>query len=472
MGRPLPDDRVAEILALLLLRDPDPVMLEDALDEVVRNRDVRFIAPLVELMRAGPMQLAELDSEHAAALQALSRAVHPQAWDRWFEWYGTTSLVPPPGFTTWKGRLLSGLDERYAEYLRDDQPADLRVEQIVWSGVTPDHTRPLDRPAFVASDSEEAGYLQPGEPVFGVYVNGEARAYPLRIMDVHEIANDEVGGVPVTLAYCTLTGSSVLYDRRAPDGETYDFSGTGLVYQSNRLMYDRQTETLWNSLTGRPVLGPLVTAAAGTTGSWLDTIPIVTARWEDWLRDHPDTLVLSEDVGLGRGYAPGFPHLEYFSSGDTIYPVAERDGRQLTKSWVYGVVVGSAAKAYPVRTVFDEHVVNDRIDDVELVVVGDGQGRGIRIRVELPQLGEVRYFVGGAVRAYQRPAGVTFAPGPTPDIVLDEDGEAWRVTEEALVSPSGEVAPRMSGQLAYWFGWRAFQPHTAIYGITHQPLRR
>lgn len=463
MGTPLPDDRVAEILALMLQREPDLALMQAALDEIVDAGDVRFIAPLVELMRAGPMQLAELNEGHVDALATLSGWRHSQSWDRWSEWYAGTDLVAPPGFATWKGTMLSRLDARYAEFLNDDRPSAIRVEELIWSGTNPDDRVPLDAPRFVAAASPEAAYLQPGEPVFGVSVNGEVRAYPLRIMDVHEIANDVVGGVPVTLAYCPLTGSSALYDRRAPNGQTYSFSSSGLVHRSNRLMYDRETGSLWSPLTGRPVIGDLVTAAQGTSGPWLDRYPIVTARWEDWHAMHPDTLVLSQDTGLGTGYAPGFPHLEYFSSGDAAYPVASDDARQLTKAWVYGVHLEGVSKAYPVRTVFREGVVNDRINDTSLVVVGDGQGRGIRVTGEMPGYGEVRYFVGGTVRAYQRPAGVAFAPGPSSESVVDQHGGAWRVTEEALISPTGEVAPRIVGQLSYWLGWREFYPHTTVY---------
>lgn len=463
MGRPLADERVAEILDLLLERDPDPALLDEAFAEITLARDVRFIAPLIELMRAGPMQLAELTQEHIDALRALSGWSLSLSWDRWFEWYGETALIAPPGFATWKGQLLSHLDDRYGEMLNDGRAATIRVEQIVWGGAMPDTTEPLDDPAVVRGDSDAARYLDPSEPVFGVYVNGEARAYPLRIMDAHELANDSIGGVPVTLAYCTLTGSSVLYDRRAPDGNTYSFSTSGLIYESNRLMYDRETESLWNPLTGRPVVGVVVEAAGPGDAPWLDAYPVVTTRWGDWLARHPDTLVLDEDTGRGRGYAPGYPHLEYFASGNTAFPVSLRDDRQLTKAWVYGLLVDGASKAFPLRTILREQVVNDRVADREVVLVGEGTGRGIRVTGEMPSYGEVRYFAGGAIRAYARPDGVTFTPGPDALTVVDQEGRPWAVEEDALVSPSGEVAPRLFGQLTYWFGWLSAHPTTGLY---------
>ena len=463
MGRALPDERVAEVMALLLERHPDETLLQEALDEVVANRDVRFIAPLVELMRAGPMQLGELSQAHIDALETLTGWAYSQSWDRWVEWYGRADLSPPPGFASWKGELLSRLDERYGEFLSVSKPTAIDLAELVWSGLLPDGTLPLDDPPFVAARSRGAAYLDSDEPVFGVVVNGEPYAYPLRIMDVHQIANHQIGGVPVTLGYSPMTGSAVLFDRRAADGETYSFSSSGLVYQSDQLMYDRETWSLWSPLLGRPLVGPLVDAASGTHGPWLDVWPVVTARWGEWVARHPDTQVLAAHTGASRSYLLGFPHLEYFSSGDTAFPVSRTDDRQLTKAWVYGIDVDGTTKAYPLRTVFSEGVVNDRMGEVDVVLVGEGRGRGIRVEGELPMYGEVRYFAGGTIRAYERPDGESFSRGFNTGTVLDGRGRTWQVTEDGLVSPDGEVAPRVFGQLLYWFAWQAFHPDTDVY---------
>jgi hypothetical protein len=141
----------------------------------------------------------------------------------------------------------------------------------------------------------EADYLLDEEPVFGVVVNGEARAYPLRIVDNHEMANDVIGGVPVSIAYCTLCGAAIAYDGRGPDGQTITFGTSGFLYRSNKLMYDRPTRTLWNQLTGESVLGELA-----DTDIRLDILPIVLTAWADWLAQHPDTLVLDRDTAFIR----------------------------------------------------------------------------------------------------------------------------------------------------------------------------
>jgi hypothetical protein len=253
LGTPLDDERVAEVLGLLLEPEPEPELIEAAFQEIAAQRDVRFIAPLIELVRAGPMRLAAFDPSQIELLEELAGVRHGRDWDRWAEWYARTSLAPPPGFTGWKGRLFAGIDERFTEFLRDDVPAAIRVETIVWGGVPVDGITPLDRPPVLRA--AEADYLDAGEPVFGLVVNGEARAYPLRIMDAHEMANDMLGGVPVSLAYCTLCGTGIAYDGRGPDGVTYTFSTSGLLYENNKLMYDRQTGTLWHQFIGSSGIG-------------------------------------------------------------------------------------------------------------------------------------------------------------------------------------------------------------------------
>ena len=108
--------------------------------------------------------------------------------------------------------------------------------------------------------------------------------------------------------------------------------------------------------------------------------------------------------------------------------------------------------------------MNDRVADREVVLVGEGTGRGIRVTGEMPSYGEIRYFAGGTIRAYERPEGVTFAPGPDALSVIDQEGRAWTVDEDGIVSPDGEVAPRLYGQLTYWFGWLSAHPTTGLYG--------
>ncbi|HLB55460.1 MAG TPA: DUF3179 domain-containing protein, partial [Gemmatimonadales bacterium] len=450
---PLTEAEVAQLLADLRGRNREAG--ERALAMVLEANDPRFISVLIEILRATEIGMPTgIDYASAvSALESLSGEAFGGDWPAWIEWYGNTDLVPPPGFTGWKGELLSFLDPQFAEFLASDAPSRIRVEEIVWGGVAVDGIPALDQAEMIST--EQASYLLPEEPVFGIALNGDARAYPLRILDWHEMANDVVGGVPVSLAYCTLCGAAIVYDGRASSGQTYTFGSSGFLYRSNKLMYDRQTRTLWNQLTGEPVLGELA-----ATEVRLSLLPVVLTSWSAWQEQHPDTVVLSLATGFERYYQPGAAYGHYFSSSDTMFPVWQRSEQLQAKDRVYALRLDGVPKAYPVALLVEEGVVNDRIGNTNLVLVAT-RGR-VTVDGNSLQTGQVTYDAGGEVRAFDR-GEETFSPGPTPDTLLDSGGREWRITEEGLRSPEGRLAPRVSGHLAYWFGWFAFFPHTEVY---------
>ena len=434
-----------------------------ALQRILAAEDQRFVAVLIDMLfarfvravTAGPDAL-----EYGLALDELTGESLATDYFGWLRWYGATDLVPPPGYVSWKGRVLANIDERFQDFLKDEHPSAIRAEEIVWGGVRVDGIPPLDLPTTIAP--EDADWLEPGEAVFGVFINDEARAYPLRIMDWHEMTNDVVGGVPLSLAYCTLCGAGIAYDGRAPNGELYTFGTSGFLYRSNKLMYDRVTKTLWNQFTGRPVLGALV-GATDTEGNplRLNLLPVVLTTWEEWLAQHPETDVIDINTGYARTYEPGMPYGDYFADIGTMFPVWLRSDELLTKNFIYGLRIGGDRKAYALDTIAEERVVNDAVGERPVVLVA---ARGEVVTDGSHQLvGPVSYNSGGEVRAFARGDRI-FAPGAGPDALLDADGGEWRVTEEALLGPGGERLERINGHLAYWFGWYAFYPDTEVYG--------
>lgn len=447
-------DEEATRLMYQLSQSAEPEF-KKAVEAIILAQDKRFIAVFIELFRANQLSLiGDIDYRIPIdALEFLSGEAYGNDWPAWVEWYGQTDLTPPPGFTGWKGELLGRIDPGFADFLQDDLPVTLRTEEIMWGGVRIDGIPALDNAAMIPA--LEANYLEPVEPVFGVSINGDHRAYPLRILDWHEMANDVVGGVPISLAYCTLCGAGIAFDGRASDGETYTFGSSGFLYRSNKLMYDRQTRTLWNQLTGEPVLGKL----AGT-GIKLNLQPIVVTTWEAWQNQHPDTVVLDLNTGFERPYLPGAAYGDYFAYHDTMFPVWQRNDSLPTKDRIFALQIEGIPKAYPLDILAEEQVINDSIAGTNIVLVasrGEITVDGINQRV-----GEVAYNAGGEVRAYTR-ENETFSPGSEPDTVIDSAGDAWTATEEALVGPNGELAPRINGHLAYWFGWFSFFPQTLIY---------
>ena len=440
---------------LEMLLDEEPEERDSAIQQIIANRDQRFIAVLIELMRAAQIGLVPLPDYPLVveALETLSDQSFGRDWPAWIEWYGASELAAPKGFTSWKGRLLSGIDPRFAGFLKDEYPSRIRVEEIQWGGVMVDGIPALSNPEMIPAD--EAVYLDLGEPVFGISLNGDARAYPLRIMDWHEMANDVVGGVPVSLAYCTLCGAGIAFDGRAPDGNTYTFGSSGFLFRSNKLMYDRETGALWNQLTGEPVLGDL--AAYDLR---LALLPLVLTSWSDWLAQHPDTQVLSLDTGYERPYELGAAYGDYFSYEATMFPVWQRSDDLPAKSRVYALYLDGVPKAYSLDRLVEDQVVNDTLGETPIVLVA--QRETVEVEGYNQRAGVVAYDSGGEVRVFDR-GEHSFSPGQQPGTLLDEHGKSWQVSEEKLVGPDGETAARVSGHLAYWFGWFAFFPNTLIF---------
>jgi hypothetical protein len=443
----LPDD---EATSLMYSLSSDAESLK-AVDTILAAKDPRFIPVFIELMRANQIGLVQGAGylAHIEALEMLSSQSFGDDWPAWIEWYGTTDLVPPPGFTGWKGAILGGIDSGFEDFLQDEYPSVIRVEEIQWGGVRVDGIPALDNAAMISPN--EASYLEPDEPVFGISINGDHRAYPLRILDWHEMANDVVGGVPVSLAYCTLCGAGIAFDGRAANGEIYTFGSSGFLYRSNKLMYDRQTRTLWNQLTGEPVLGELVGEDLK-----LKFLPVVTS-WKSWLAQHPETLVLDVNTGYQRPYEPGEPYGTYFADTETMFPVWQRSNLLETKDRVYALHIEGIPTAYPLDILIEELVVNDTVGETNIVLVA---ARG---DITVQSDPAITYNAGGEVRAYHR-GEESFKPGPDADTVVDTTGRTWQVTEEALVGPAGELSPRINGHLAYWFGWYSFFPKTVLYG--------
>ena len=233
------------------------------------------------------------------------------------------------------------------------------------------------------------------------------------------------------------------------DGERVQFGTSGFLYRSNKLMFDRKTETLWHQFRGVPAVGPLV-----GSGVELEVLPMTLTVWSDWVAEHPDTTVLDLDTGIypEDAYTPesqnDSAYFAYRYQKDTIFPVPQRNTGLRTKEQVFGLAFGDEAKAYPLSLFDDQTVINDTLAGREVVIFAAGGATG--------------------VRAYDRGGHVfTGSPSATGQAVTltDENGVDWQVGENVLVSldGSGKVLEQVPSRDSYWFGWYAFYPHTGIY---------
>ena len=454
--RAVPDAEVAELLEAL--GGGDAAAVDAACARIEEAGDLRFVAPLIELLPASQMGIAGRRGyeRRVVTLERLTGLSLGADWFAWAEWYGGTALEPPPGFAAWKGALLSALDPGFGPLLAGDPPTRIRVEEIHWGGVPLEGIPALDAPRLISAAEGSAQGLSAEDPVVGIVLAGDARAYPLRILDWHELVNDEVGGVPIALAYCTLCGSAVAYDARAGGGDALRFGTSGLLYRSNKLMIDRETRTLWNQLTGRPVLGPL----AAREDLALEPLPAVVAAWSDWRARHPETRVLSGDTGHERPYRPGEPYGGYFASAQKLFPVHESRRELPSKERVFGLALDGTTLAFSLEDLVDAKVLNAEVGRVAVVLVAT-EGR-LDVEGRSAVGGFVHYDAGGAVRAYRR-NGQRFRLGPDDVTLVDQADRPWQLEEEALLGPDGARAPRLPGTLAYWFAWQSFHPRTELW---------
>ena len=345
-----------------------------------------------------------------------------------------------PLYLAFKHKLVTGIQEKMGAFLDPAKPRALSAQEVFWGGVRVDGIPPLESPAFVAPE-EAAAWMGAKDLVIGVEINGDARAYPRRIIDWHEMVNDTVGGVPVSLAYCTLCGSAILYDGRA-GGAVHRFGTSGLLYRSNKLMYDRTTNSLWEQYTGEPVWGDLVGA-----GLRLDVLPVVHTTWEEWLAAHPDTRVLDIETGHSRDYREGAAYARYFASSGLMFPVPDRRGPLAVKDSVYAVRHNGEVAAYPILLLGERGFVEDEIGGERAVVFATADRTGGRA------------YAAGAVRfvSFDADAGIALA----------EDGARWRLTEGALLDGSGASLPRLPGHNSFWF---ALANHLSAFRLYEPPV--
>ena len=338
-------------------------------------------------------------------------------------------------------------------------PPTIDLSVLRSGGPPPDGIPSIDAPEFHTASTVD--YLDDDDPVIALEIDGDARAYPLEILIWHELVNDTVGGVPVSVAYCPLCNSVTVYEREI-DGRVLDFGVSGLLYNSSLVMYDRQTETLWSHFTGQPLHGALV-------DSELVSLPATIVGFDTWRREHPDGLVLNRNTGASRNYGvnpyPGYDDVDatpFLFEGDV-------DGRYTAMTRVVGVETddGAAAAAFPLLELRTAGVMSTTLGEREVVAfwlpgatsaldteaVGDG--------VDVGTTGVFDPELDGRTLTFSSATG----EDGTPVIVDAETGSTWSIFGEAV---AGELAGRRLDQLVhidtFWFAWIAFHPDSSVAG--------
>ena len=218
----------------------------------------------------------------------------------------------------------------------------------------------IDKPKFVSAD--DADHVADDAIVIAISYGGDHRAYPARILDHHEIVNDTIGGDPIAITWCPLCGSAVGISRDV-GGEVTEFGVSGVLYNSDLVLYDRATETLWDQIIAEGIVGP-------NTGKSLQLVPVTMTRWSRWRAAHPDTLVLSTDTGFDEDYSTDY-YAKYRGSSNLMFPVSQEDDRIHPKSVVFGFNIDGAAVAYT-EALLQEHGTYEHGPDSVVTLHDDG----------------------------------------------------------------------------------------------------
>jgi len=279
----------------------------------------------------------------------------------------------------------------------DVSNASIPKDEIMHGGPPRDGIPAILDPRFEsASDTD---YLRDDDKILGIEHNGKVKGYPYRILVRHEIANDEIGGLPIMATYCPLCGTGMIFERTY-NGKELTFGVSGLLYNSDVLMYDHQTESLWSQLKMEAVSGEML----GTKLKWLDA---ELMEWSAWKQKYPDSEVLSTDTGFNRSYA-GEAYPFYEAQESTMFPVPQNRDELRNKAWVAGVIVDEQPKAYHIASLeLLDAPLEDEVGSKKLTVAFDADSRHVT--------------------------------------VTDSEGK------------------EIPAVWAYWFAWQAFYPETELY---------
>ncbi len=359
--------------------------------------------------------------------------------DRLQHWIWEQPYDPHPDYALFKGEWYAAIDTRFRSFFPRSVATTIRLDEIDWGGVVVNGIPPLAYPQTLPAAAAE--YLDDDHIVFGIAVNGEARAYPKRVLAWHEMALDRLGGVELTIVYCTLCGTVIPYES-VVDGRHITIGTSGFLYRSNKLMFDDETKSLWNTFEGVPVVGPLV-----GSGLRLRHRSVVTTTWEEWRRSHPETTVLSLETGHRRDYSEGAAYRDYFATDRLMFQVPQVDERLRNKDEVVVMLLADAAGARHPLAIAARFLGDNRVYQTEHA--------GHRLVVVTSARGANRVYAAGADR---------FARLLDDGRVADVAGGVWRVTEDALVADADPQRrlPRVAAQRAFWFGWYSQFPDTAL----------
>lgn len=332
----------------------------------------------------------------------------------------------------------------------EEEKSIVPLDQIVSGGPPPDGIPSIDNPKFI-SIKEASKFLKDSELVLGLNINGDVRAYPLQILVWHEIVNDNVGAVPVAVTYCPLCFTNQVFNRTIDERVVVEFGTSGKLYNSNLVMYDRTTKTLWSQALAEGIVGKYA-------GTKLQRVPFDVTHWKEWKQLYPESKVLSRDTGSNRPYGAD-PYGDYYTNSDVLFPVSNKDSRLNLKEIVVGFENKGQFKAYKQQDIENKKVINDQVN-----------GKPIALFSSYPFM--VRAYdplVEGGVEGRQQTIVLLQFEYNTKDkssFIDKQTGSLWNFEGKAISGQmKGKQLTRLPFDEGFWFEWVAFHPKSALYSV-------
>lgn len=299
----------------------------------------------------------------------------------------------------------------------------------------------LTNPDYVSVPGVD--FLLPTDLVIGFRLGGQVVAFPHPIMDHHEIVNDIIEDMRIILSYCPLTGSAMAWEGD-DNANNYTYGVSGLLYNSNLILYDRETDSNWSQMLMNCVNGE-------RTGENSKMRHVIETTWSAWREMYPNSLVLSTNTGYGRNYSE-YPYGDYKANNSLLFSVNNEDSRLHKKERVHGVIISSSnTKVYVIGAFTgpgDVMVITDSIGGTNVVVVGSA----------------AKNFAVSYVKGSNAPASFSAVQGQLPVVMTDNEGNLWDIFGFAVSGPrAGERLTPTTSYNAYWFAWAAFYPNAGIY---------
>ena len=335
--------------------------------------------------------------------------------------------------------------------ITEEEKSIVPLDQLVSGGPPPDGIPSIDNPKFI-SVQEASKFLKDSELVLGLNINGDVRAYPLQILVWHEIVNDNVGAVPVAITYCPLCFTNQVFNRTIDERVVIEFGTSGKLYNSNLVMYDRTTKTLWSQALAEGIVGKYA-------GTKLQRVPFDVAYWKEWKQLYPDSKVLSRDTGSNRPYGAD-PYGDYYTNSDVLFSVSNKDSRLDLKEIVVGFENKGQFKAYKQQDIENKKVINDQVNGKSIALFSSYP---FMVRAYDPLVVE---GVGGGGQQTIVLLQFDYNTKDKSSFIDKQTGSLWNFEGKAISGQmKGKQLTRLPFDEGFWFEWVAFHPKSALYSV-------